>query len=303
MIDARGPAAVVLEGVRVRNIYGSALYSSEQGGLYLGAKGCEFLGGAWHGSFDQASAVYIHGDCVALFEDCIFSDLGAALGSQSHRAVRRVASFERCTFENTRLAHHLVLRSPELVDMRVAGAKVRFGPEGQSPDERLALWGVQACTEARAVDAGPGIVRCTVGDLLNVMERVSLGPMRRVAGVRLVEMRRGAPELFLVTTCDERGSHSRTSLYRYRNSTLQLVDTKNRLRSFEGRTPQRVDVPSSMATILRRGGIDPQREAYGVKFEQRHVDKAYRPVVRLVGRDMRAIVDVLAETGAALPKR
>ena len=73
------------------------------------------------------------------------------------------------------------------------------------------------------------------------------------------------------------------------------------MRAFYGRTPQQVDVPNSMATILR-GGIDPQREAYGAKFEIRMVDKAYRPIVRLLKRDMRrVVVDLDAKTGAALP--
>ena len=159
-----------------------------------------------------------------------------------------------------------------------------------------------ACAQVSVVEAGPAIPRCTAADLVAVAELAE--PAARVAGVRLVEIRSGVPELFVVTTCSERGSIQGTSLYRYRDGALHRFETKKQVAGFAGRTPALEKVPSSMAMILRRSGIDLQREAYGIKFETRYVDKAWAPVVRLVGRDMHTtVVDIDAKTGAALPKR
>ena len=200
----RGKASMALENVRISGWQraGHAAAIGISGDTYLACKGCEFVGTGKHSGW----AISLRGRALLLCEECRFLhlDSGAVIGSGEKTNGGR-AMLRACTFEGSRLTD----RKLDLT-LEVEGGLARFGGHSLSEEERERLWGVQHAARVSSVsfEAIPPV--CTLGALLDVLEKLKLPADEQVVGITLDGVADGRPKQFRVYTLPRSGSRSKT---------------------------------------------------------------------------------------------
>lgn len=194
LLDLRDAAAVRLERVRVRGwqLTGHAAAIGASGRTYLALDGCEFDGGGRAGGF----ALSLRGPAILWARGCTFSDLGGAAVIASGDAVKGGSvRLEACTFVNAR-----VLDRDAACPVEAPGARVELGHKDLTEAERAARWGRAWLTSAEDLSLAPGIPRCVLGDLLDVLRRAEVPDGERVTHLGLEGLRDGKPSRFTLET-------------------------------------------------------------------------------------------------------
>ena len=193
LLDVRGRVSVALENVRFENSLHGGGHGSPvgiSGEVFLGAKGCEFLG-TGHGF-----ALSIRGRALALLESCRLNGLESAVIGMDGGAGSAV-HFLDCDFNGTRLADSRVIKGPDSVPafaIRVRGGRALWGPPETAEERRKQAWGLQFAVEARGIEFGPSTPSCTLGLLLAALGRTSVSADESVLGIRVLTSGRSGPE-------------------------------------------------------------------------------------------------------------
>lgn len=205
LLDLRDAAAVRLERVRVRGwqLSGHAAAIGVSGRTYLVADGCEFDGGGRTSGF----GISLRGPALVWARGCLFADIGhSAIIVSDEKAKGGLVRLEDCTFVNTR-----VLDRVGDCPVEVRGARVEFGAAALTEQERGERWGRTQLTAAEGVTFAPGVPRCTLGDLLEVLRRTSVPDAERVTRLELGGLRQGKPHRFTLET--RTSGRSRPAVY------------------------------------------------------------------------------------------
>ena len=194
-VDARGAAAVALENVRIAGWsnagHGAALGVS--GSVFLAARGCEFAAKG-KGLF----VISLRGHAMALFEKCTFSDPEeCVVGFSLPDAAGSAARFIDCTFRNAPAVSSRILKSKvPAAQVAVQGGSVSVGAPGLSDEERRRAFGGEWLTTCEGVTFGPGVAPCTVGEVVAVLDHVTVGDAESVYGVRFLGSASGGPSRY-----------------------------------------------------------------------------------------------------------
>lgn len=191
ILDVRGEAAAVLEGVRFdgwASGHGHGAPLGIGGRSFLGLRGCEFLNGG------DGIAISLRGNSLVLAEDCLFADADSAITGWGGAAAKSQARFAGCVFENSRLADNRFLyRDRPEFPLVVEGGRALFGAPDLDPKEREKKWGVEYAASVTGLTFAPGVPRCTARDLLTVLDLAEPRGSEVVVGIRAENPRRGGP--------------------------------------------------------------------------------------------------------------
>ncbi len=203
-LDIRGKASMALENVRISGWQraGHAAAIGVSGETYLGCKGCEFLGSGKNSGW----AISLRGRALVLCEDCRFLhlDAGALIGS-GDKTKGGHAVLRDCTFKGSRLADRAFAFPVE-----VEGGDVRFGGAEATDEERQRQWGVQHATRVSNTSFAAMPPVCTLGTLLDVLEKIRVPGEEQVVGIALDGVTDGRPKQFRVYTLPASGSRTKT---------------------------------------------------------------------------------------------
>jgi hypothetical protein len=194
LLDLRDAAAVRLDRVRVRGwqLSGHAAAIGLSGRTYLVAEACEFDGGGRLGGF----GISLRGPALLWARGCLFTDIGqAAVICGGDEAKGGSVRLEACAFVNSR-----VLDRESDCPVEVRGGSVAFGPGGLMAQEQGDRWGRARLTACEGVEFAPGITRCVLGDLLDVLRRTRVPEPERVTRLELEGLRAGKPQRFTMET-------------------------------------------------------------------------------------------------------
>ena len=193
LLDVRGRVSVAIENVRFENSQHSAGHGSPlgiSGEVFLGAKGCEFLGSG------NGHAISLRGPVLALFEGCRFDGLeSAVIGTEG--GVGSAVHLLGCEFNGTRVADSRVIRGPgktPAFPIRVRGGRARYGPPEMVEETRKERWGLPFVAEATGLEFGPSTPSCTLGLLLAALDRISVGADESILSIRVLTSGRSGPE-------------------------------------------------------------------------------------------------------------
>ncbi len=204
LLDIRGQAAVALENVRVKGWLraGHAAAISVSGSAYLGCKGCEFLGRGEQSGW----AISLRGRSLLLCEDCRFQHVGrGALIGTGEKTAGSSAVLRDCTFEASRLSDRRFS-----FPVRVLGGRVMYGSADLDEDDRRSHWGAGHAERVEGVVFEPIPPVCTLGALLDVLEKVEPPEGERVVGIWLDGVADGRPSKFRVYTLPATGRRTKT---------------------------------------------------------------------------------------------
>ncbi len=275
ILDIRGEAAAAFERVRFRAA-GSVM---AMGGAFLLFQGCEFLGG--FGSSTNECALSARGDVIAGFQGCLFSEIAPVLMGWSGAARGSVVQLEGCTFENSSLADSRLLHRdrPEFV-VRVRGGRVHFGASDLPEAERLNTWGAGYAAELTATQFGPEIPRCTIGDLLRVLERYRAADGSLAGAIQLVAANRAGAEMFWIWPVGPDGAQRNPIIVRLRDGGLEELPRGRRGSPGTGDLSL-VTRCKPIAELLRGASLAPDMGCTRVSYAVMHTNGEARGVLHV----------------------
>ena len=254
LLDVRGRASVAMENVRVRGWMeaGHSAPVGISGSAFLGARGCEFLGEG-----RRVHGISVRGTTLAVFEKCLFADMetvvspGGGPGAGGNAVRFLDCAFENCTAVNRRMQTG---KGKVAFPVQVLGGRAAFGPPELTEEERRRAWGAEFLATLEGTTFGPGRPPCTAGDLLSLLDRLSVTGSETVVHVLLLASTRGeGPTRFGVRVMDR--ARSRT-LWRVVGPDGQDLET-GPLDPGGGWSPPRMDALEalSIAAAVRLAGI------------------------------------------------
>ncbi len=206
LLDARGGVSAAFENIRVRGWSGGGHSApiGVSGSVLFGARGCEFLGRENGGMF----VLSVRGPSLAVFEKCLFRDVGEAVVSGGSGEAGSAVRLVDCTYENSAVASRRMQRRKGVnsIPVAVRGGTVALGPPDLPDEERRALWGAPFLASLEGVTFGPGRPVCTLGELATVAERVSVAPTETVFGARYLGPVGDGPARFGIRVLDRANS-------------------------------------------------------------------------------------------------
>jgi hypothetical protein len=261
LLEVRGKAAVVLENVRVNGwvVAGHAAAIGVSGNAYLACKGCEFVGRGEHSGW----AISLRGNSLVYGEDCQFLNLesGTLIAEGEKTALSR-AVFRDCTWDRSAL-----LRGKTSAHVEVHGGRAAFGAASQTDEQRRELWGAPHAKRVDGTRFEAARPACTLGDLLDVLEKVSVPAEERVVGIALAGIEDDHPVRFTVWTLPKTGR--RTKAYDVDVTGGLPVVTHQPRAGGRGLPPEAlVRKAKSFVEILR--GSDVGRDIPCKRLEYRH---------------------------------
>jgi hypothetical protein len=303
LLSADGRVAVVLESVRVQARATSRYLLTVQGGAYLGARDCEFLGG-YDALGYGAAGIVLSGTGILSFEGCRFADLNVTLSARGIAAAKSAVHFESCTWENAPLTREEILHEGRPVcPLSVRGGTVHA-------DDRDS-WGGQFAASLEDVEFVDAIPRCRLADLMRVVREIesSLSTGQRLVAIDALRTAQDAPRKFVICVAQPNPKGGEASLEQrcvkmaggrvvpVRNASRFKLPPKSQLSSEAGAT---------IGEVIARAHLDPTQEAYGIWVVRRGAVAAGEPatVVQLRSHPTlrRALLALDAATGEAIPR-
>ncbi len=257
LLDVRGRVAAILENVRLRRASWAMIV---MGGAYLGCLNCEFLGG------HRSRALSVRGSSVVLLKDCLLADWEGALLGWSGAAAQSVVHFDGCTFENTKLTDSRFVHQgrPEF-PIRVSGGRVLYGAPDLPEEKRREKWGAVHAAQVAQVIFAPRVARCTVADLLRVLDLAQPQAGEILAGVQLAVLDRAKAADFDLFFLDPQRS-VRRMFVSYKDGRL-VERPADRSRSRGLASAQQLAATLPIAELLRRANVPLTLEAHSAVLQ------------------------------------
>lgn len=263
LLDVRGRVSVAIESVRFRNSQHSAGHAAPigiSGESFLGARGCEFLGPG------DGFALSVRGPVLALFEECRFEGLEAAMvGTEG--ADGSVVHLLDCTFEGSPAADSRMVRGPGkrmAFPVRVRGGRANYGPPEMSDEKRKERWGLPFVAEATGVTFGPSTPSCTLGLLLSVLDRIPLAAEETILGIRVLASGRSGPETLGLVVRDRATNRERH--LQCRADGAQVSDLPRTMSRPSVPSPEQLLGALPLTEVIRASGLSVDIAAISVAY-------------------------------------
>jgi hypothetical protein len=302
ILDVRGEASAAFENVRFRR-WMSAGYAAPvgaMGGAFVLFRGCEFLGG--FGISQSVCTLAIRGDVIAAFEQCVFADVTSVVMGGSGAAQDSIVQMDDCTFENSALtdSRFLYRGRPECT-VRVRGGRVHFGSPDLPDDERRKMWGAEYAAELLATQFSAEIPRCTLGDLVQVLERYRPSDGSLVGGIHLVTAHRGGADKFWLMLVGPDGTGRHPVVVELRDGRIDQIPQGRRGGGGPGggNDPKLVTRCRPLGELLRASGLPLDTGCTKADYAQRYINGEMLPVV-YVGDSWPPKIVLDGQTGARL---
>jgi hypothetical protein len=185
--------------------------------------------------------------------------------------------FSDCTFENARLAtSNLLYRDRPEFPVRVRGGTAHYGLPDLAEDTRREDWGAEYAAEVTGIRFLPGIPRCTVGDLIRVLDLYRPPEGKLVGGVYSATNNRAGPDRFWLALVGPQGQRDWVAVQLRDGRMTELPRLHDRPRSND---PGQVLRCEPLVRLLRT--VPPETACLRADFSWREIDGAGRPVVEL----------------------
>jgi hypothetical protein len=161
---------------------------------------------------------------------------------------------DECVFENSRLADSRLLwrGRPEFV-VRIRGGRVQFGAPGLPDERRRKEWGADYAAELTGTQFSAEIPRCTIGDLVRVLELYRPSDASLVGGIHAAVLRRGTDQFWLNLVAPD-GAGRNAVIVQLRDGRLEEIPRGSR-GTPGGNDPSLATGCRPLAELLRASGL------------------------------------------------